>query len=155
MAQLLTLKWPKRGPVINSTAHIYIYIYIYVFLSEVSGGGPRVGFFNWQCQEGGGFSQERGGRCLRGISGKGGGDMGKMGSICHFPRALPASIWGHCSPVVVFTSIWGAHKRGVTMTLFVLFFKAYGYVGTPKHCKTRENAKWQIDPLLPPQGGGG
>ena len=21
--------------------------------------------------------------------------MGKMGSICHFPRALPASIWGH------------------------------------------------------------
>ena len=36
--------------------------------------------------------------------------MGKMGSICHFPRALPASIWGHCSQVLVFTSIWGSQK---------------------------------------------
>ena len=29
---------------------------------------------------------------------------GKMGSIWHFPCALPASIWGHCSQVLVFTS---------------------------------------------------
>ena len=36
--------------------------------------------------------------------------MGKLGSICHFPRALCASIWGHCSQVLVFTSIWGAQK---------------------------------------------
>ena len=36
--------------------------------------------------------------------------MGKMGSICHFPRALPASIWGHCSQVLAFTSIWGTQK---------------------------------------------
>ena len=36
--------------------------------------------------------------------------MGKMGSICHFPRALPASIWGHCSQVLVFTSTWGTRK---------------------------------------------
>ena len=36
--------------------------------------------------------------------------MGKMGSICHFPRALPASIWGHCSQILVFTSIWGTQK---------------------------------------------
>ena len=34
--------------------------------------------------------------------------MGKKGSICHFPRALPASIWGYCSQVLVFTSIWGS-----------------------------------------------
>ena len=41
-------------------------------------------------------------------------------------------------------------KRGVIMTLFVLFFPAFSYLGTPKHYKTRENAKWQIDPVLPP-----
>ena len=28
--------------------------------------------------------------------------MGKTGSICRFPRALPASIWGHCSQILVF-----------------------------------------------------
>ena len=38
--------------------------------------------------------------------------MGKMGSICHFPRALPASIWGHCSQILVFTGIWGTQKKG-------------------------------------------
>ena len=37
--------------------------------------------------------------------------MGKMGSICHFPRALPASIWGHCSQVLVFTRVWGTQKE--------------------------------------------
>ena len=63
---------------------------------------------------------------------------GKMGSMCHFPRALPASIWGHCSQILVFTSTWGP---------------AFGYFGSPKHCKTRENAKWQIDPALPPHWG--
>ena len=36
------------------------------------------------------------------------------------------------------------------MTFFVLFFPAFGYLGTPKHYKTRENAKCQIDPVLPP-----
>ena len=40
-------------------------------------------------------------------------------------------------------------KRGVIMTLFVLFFPAFGYLETPKHYKTRENAKCQIDPVLP------
>ena len=67
--------------------------------------------------------------------------MGKVGSICHFPRALLASIWGHCSQVLVFTSIWGTKTRGVTMTFFVLFFLESGHLGTPKDCKTRENVK--------------
>ena len=35
--------------------------------------------------------------------------MGK-GSICHLPRALLASIWGHRSQVLVLTSIWGIQK---------------------------------------------
>ena len=38
------------------------------------------------------------------------------------------------------------------MTFFVLFFPAFGYLGTPKHYKTRENAKCQIDPVYPPTG---
>ena len=33
VAQLLTLKWPKRGPVINFTAYIYIYIFFFFSLS--------------------------------------------------------------------------------------------------------------------------
>ena len=41
---------------------------------------------------------------------RGGMYMGKMGSIWHFSRALPASIWGHCSQVLVFTSIRGTEK---------------------------------------------
>ena len=67
--------------------------------------------------------------------------MGKVGSICHFPCALLASIWEHCSQIPVFTSIWGTLKGGVTMTLFVLFSPASGYLGTPKYCETRETAK--------------
>ena len=42
--------------------------------------------------------------------------MGKMEWIWHFACALPASIWGHCSQVLVFTSTWGAS----------------GFLGTPK-----------------------
>ena len=76
--------------------------------------------------------------------------MGKMGSICQDPRALPASIWGHCSQVLVFTSIWGAHKKGCDDDIFVLLFLASGYFGTPKHCRTREKTKWQISTLLYP-----
>ena len=48
----------------------------------------------------------------------------------------------------------GHTKRGVKMAFFVLCFPASGYLGTAKHCETRENAKWQIDPVLPlPQPG--
>ena len=72
-----------------------------------------------------------------------------MGSIWHFHRALPASIWGHCSQVLVFTSIWGTQKGVWWWHFSCCFFPAFGYVGTPKHYKTRENAKWQIDPVLP------
>ena len=73
-----------------------------------------------------------------------------MGSICHFPRALPASIWRHCSQILVFTSTRGTQKRGVAMTFFVLFFPASAHLGTPIYCRTKENAKWQIDRVLPP-----
>ena len=67
--------------------------------------------------------------------------MGEMGSICHFPRALSTRIWGRCSQVLVFTSIWGQTRRGATMTRFVLSFPASGYHGTAKYCKTKENTQ--------------
>ena len=37
------------------------------------------------------------------------------------------------------------------MTFFVMFFPAFGYLGIPKHYKTRENAKCQIDCCTPPK----
>ena len=56
---------------------------------------------------------------------------GQMGSICHFPRALSASIWGHCSQILVFTKIWGTHtKRGVTVTLSLNIF--WGKIFPPR-----------------------
>ena len=36
--------------------------------------------------------------------------MGKMGPSCHFSRALPASLWGHCSQILVSTSTWGTQQ---------------------------------------------
>ena len=46
-------------------------------------------------------------------------EHGEIGSICHFSRALPAGIWGHCPQVLVFLlafSIWGHTNRDVTTT---------------------------------------
>ena len=71
--------------------------------------------------------------------------MCKLGSISRFSRALAASIWGHCSQIIVFTRIWRTHtKKGVRMTLFMLFFQP------PRHLSIEENTTWQIDPVLPP-----
>ena len=42
--------------------------------------------------------------------GKGCPVNGQNGVICHFRGALPVSIWGHCSQVLVFTSTWGTPK---------------------------------------------
>ena len=75
--------------------------------------------------------------------------MGKMGSICRFSRALPASIWGRCSQIPVFTSIWGTEKRVRQWHFPCWVFPASGYRETSKYCKTRENAKRQIDPPPP------
>ena len=74
--------------------------------------------------------------------------LGKILSICHFSCVLPASICVHYSQVLVFTSAWDTQKG--LWDFSVLCFLASGYLGTPKHCKTREAQKWQIDPFLPP-----
>ena len=62
-------------------------------------------------------------------------------SICHFPRALSASIRGHCSQVLVFI-IWG--------TQMTIFRQHLGILGPPNTSKTREKRKMRIDPGLPP-----
>ena len=54
------------------------------------------------------------------------------------------------SPMLAF----GVHKQGCDNDTFRAVFPASGYPGTPKHCKTRENANRQIDPSFPPSLGG-
>ena len=70
--------------------------------------------------------RDRNGRCtailFKSIGVRGRLYMGEMGSICHFARALPASLWGHCSQVLVFASIWGAHKKGCDSDTFRAVF---------------------------------
>ena len=62
--------------------------------------------------------------------------MGKMGSICHVPHALPASIWGHCSRVLVFASIWGTQKGdGDSDTFRAVFSQHLGILGPPSTAK--------------------
>ena len=64
------------------------------------------------------------------LSGEGGDVYGQNGVNLSFFRALFASIWGHCSQVLVSTGMWGTQKKGATMTLFVLFFPALGRENT-------------------------
>ena len=71
---------------------------------------------------------------------KGGVAYGQNGVDLSFSRALPASISGHCSQVLVFASIW-EHKKGVTETLFALFFQHLGNLRPQIYCKIGETAK--------------
>ena len=75
--------------------------------------------------------------------------MGKVGSICHFPRPLPASIWVHCAQVLGFTSIWGAR---MTVTLFVLFlfFQHLGSLRLPNTAKQEKTQNDKSTLFLPP-----
>ena len=85
---------------------------------------------------------------------RGGVYMGKMGSICHFPRALPASIWGHCSQVLVFTSIWGTQK-GVWQWHFSCCLSQHlGILGPPNTAKQGETQNDKSTLFCPPTGGG-
>ena len=61
--------------------------------------------------------------------------MGKKGSICHFARAFPASLWGHYSQVLVSTSIRGTWK-GVRQWHFSYCFSQHlGILGPPNTVK--------------------
>ena len=88
---------------------------------------------------------------LRGVTGP--LYMGKMGSICHFPRALPASIWGHCSQILIFTSIWGTQTWVWQWHFSCCFSQHLVILGPPKHCKTRGKRKMTNRPCFTPPHG--
>ena len=76
--------------------------------------------------------------------------MGKMGSICHVTRPLPASIWGHCSQVLVFTSIWGRQK-GVWQWHFSCCFSQHlGISGPPNTAKQGKTQNDKSTLFCPP-----
>ena len=53
------------------------------------------------------------------------------GLDCRFSSALSASIWGHSSQVLVFSSTWVHTRRDVIMTHFVLFSSILGIFEDP------------------------
>ena len=67
-----------------------------------------------------------------------------------FPVLCLLALGAHCSQVLAFTCIWGAHKW---QWHFRRVFPASGLLGTPKCCKIRQSAKWQIDPVSPSRQG--
>ena len=91
----------------------YVYIYIYIYISIYF-------FCRRVLHEGQGF-------WTRSV-------YGHNGSICHFPRALPARHMGTLlSKSQFLLAIWQMYtKRGVDNDIFrAVCIKAYGYVGTP------------------------
>ena len=78
--------------------------------------------------------------------------MGKMGSICHFPRALPARIWAHCSQVLVFTSIWGTHKKGCDNNNFRAVFPSIWASLDPQTLQNKGKRKMTNRPFFTPHG---
>ena len=84
-----------------------------------------------------------------------GGGVGGGGGYTWAKRVDLSFLWcfacQHMGTVLLspsFTSIWGTWKGAWQWHFSMLSFPASEYLGTPKHCKTRENAKWQIDPVL-------
>ena len=67
--------------------------------------------------------------------------MGKMGSIRHFLRALPASIWETLLSGPSYYWHLGRTKQGCDNDTFRAVFPSIWVRGTPKHRKTRETAK--------------
>ena len=74
--------------------------------------------------------------------------VGKMGSICHFSRALPASLWGH-SQVLVFASTWGTQK-GAWQWHFSCCFSQHLSILEPRNAAKQGNAKMTNRPLFTP-----
>ena len=86
-----------------------------------------------------------------------------MGLICFFFRALPASIWGHCSQVLVFTSIcWNQHEANKFGTQLCTGIKTHALTrtGPPLYFFLWEGSSsprsW-LKPIVPdiPQARGG
>ena len=96
------------------------------------------------------------GRPFKGVPAGGeGGVCGQNGVDLSFFAVLCLLAYGDTAFKLYFSKAFGAHKRGVIMTLLVLFFPASGYLGTPKYCKTGKPLKMtNRRGFTPPQGGG-
>ena len=76
--------------------------------------------------------------------------MGKMGSICHFPRDFPASTWGHCSHILVFLQAFGAHKKGCDNGIFRAVFPSIWLSWDPPNTANKGKRKMTNRPLFYP-----
>ena len=81
------------------------------------------------------------------------GHPAKWGRFVIFHRALPASIWGHCSQILASTSALGHTKGGVTMTLFVLcFFLFLQNLGSLGHRNSEDCSRASTRKFCPKRG---
>ena len=76
--------------------------------------------------------------------------MGKVESICHSSLALLASIWGHCSQVLVFNSIWGAHTKGCDNDTFGAVFPSIWVSWNPQTLQNEGKRKVTNRPCCTP-----
>ena len=74
-----------------------------------------------------------------------------MGSICHFSRALPANIWGLCSKILAFTSIWGTQHFGSDNDFFRAVFPSIWEFWNTQTLQSKGKRKMTKDPVLPPR----
>ena len=70
-------------------------------------------------------------------------------TICHFLRALPARIWGHCSQILVFTSIWGTQK-GCDNNTFRAVFPSIWVSWPPQTLQNKGKRKMTNRPCFTP-----
>ena len=80
--------------------------------------------------------------------------MGKMGSICHFPRALPASNAGHCSQILVLSSIWGTQKGLWQWHFSCCVSQHLGILRPPSTAKQEKTQNDKSTLFYPPPGHG-
>ena len=121
--------------------------------------GGRFGYFCFFLFRGGGRGRRHprrwpGDRFFIKTIGKGGVYMGKMGSICHFPRALPASIWGHCSQVLVLL-VFGSPKNGCDNDTFCAVLPNIWVFWDPQTLQNKGKGKMTNRPCFTPPTRGG
>ena len=80
--------------------------------------------------------------------------MGKMGSICHFPCALPAGIWGTLLSSPFFLLAFGALKQGCDNDFFrAVFSQHLGILRPPNTAKQGKTQNDKSTLFCPPTGG--
>ena len=70
--------------------------------------------------------------------------------LCHSPRAWPASIWGHCTQVLVFTSIWSTRKGVWEWHFSCCFSQHLDILGPPNAAKQGKTQNDKSTLFYPP-----